>query len=172
MYKHKEGEDELILKGFKEAGIYEAVNDYSLQVKVYRKKYNMADEATLWTEEYLTTLIEKVITRALDEQQKNLFNIISGNFEILKQQIAELKKEINELRQSIEHTENVLEDKVARVEKNLGHIENRVQEIYDYQLDPSFIEDKLIDLEDRPRRNNLRVDGIKETKWNMGKLRN
>ena len=48
------------------------------------------------------------------------------------------------------------------MEENLGHIENLVQEMYDYQLDPSFIEDKLIDLEDRSRRNNLRVDGIKE----------
>ena len=44
----------------------------------------MADEATLWTEEKLTTLIAKKITRALDEQQKNLFNITSGNFEISK----------------------------------------------------------------------------------------
>ena len=122
----------------------------------------MADEATFWAEEKLATLIEKIITRALDEQQKNLFNIISGNFEISKQQISELKKEINELRQSIEHTENVLEDKVARVEENLGHIERRVREMYDYQQDPTFIEDKLIDLEDRSRRNNLRVDGIKE----------
>ena len=77
----------------------------------------MADEVTLWTEEKLTTLIEKMITRALDEQQKNLFNIISGNFEISKQQIVELKKETNELRKSIEHTENVLEAKVARVEE-------------------------------------------------------
>ena len=34
--------------------------------------------------------------------------------------------------------------------------------MYDYQLDSAFIEDKLIDLEDRWRRNNLRVDGIKE----------
>ena len=32
----------------------------------------------------------------------------------------------------------------------------------DYQLDPAFIGDKLIDLEDQSRRNNLRVDGIKE----------
>ena len=92
----------------------------------------MAAEVTFWTEEKLTTLIEKTITRALDEQQKNLFNIISGNFEISKQQIAELKKEINELRQSIEHTENVLEDKVTRVQENLGHTENRVQEMYGY----------------------------------------
>ena len=85
----------------------------------------------------------------------------SGNLEISKQQIAVLKKEISELRQSVEHTENVLEDKVACVEENLGHIENRVQEMYDYQLNLSFIEDKLIDLEERSRRNNLRVDGIK-----------
>ena len=102
----------------------------------------------------------KKITRALDEQQKTLFNIKSSTFEISKQRIAELKKETNELRHSIEHT---LEDKVARVEENLEHIENRVEEMYDYQLDPFFIEDKLIDLEDRSRRNNLRVDGIKES---------
>ena len=95
----------------------------------------------------MTTLIEKIIARALDEQQNNLFNIISGNIEISKQEIAELKKEIRELRHSIEHTENVLETKVACVEENLGHIENRVQEMYDYQLGPPFIEDKLIDLE-------------------------
>ena len=123
--------------------------------KIFRKFNHvfskMANEATLWTKEKLTTLIEKIITRALDEQQKNLFNIISGNFEILKQQIAELKKEIKELRYIIRHTGNVLEDKVARVEENLGHIENRVQEMYYYQLDQSFIEDKLIDLEDRSR---------------------
>ena len=34
----------------------------------------MADEATLWTEEKLTT-------RALDEQQKNLFNILISKFQ-------------------------------------------------------------------------------------------
>ena len=48
------------------------------------------------------------------------------------------------------------------MEENLGHIESHAQEMYDYQLDPAFIEDKLLDLEDRSRRNNLRVDGIKE----------
>ena len=82
-----------------------------------------------------------------------------------KQQIAELKMKVNELRQGIEHTENVLEDKVARVKDNLGHIESRVQEMYPYQLDPDFIEGKLIDLEDWLRRNNLRVDCIKDETW-------
>ena len=48
------------------------------------------------------------------------------------------------------------------MEENLGHIESHLQEIYDFQLDPAFIEDKLMDLKDRSRRNNLGVDGIKE----------
>ena len=34
--------------------------------------------------------------------------------------------------------------------------------MYDYQLDPAFMEDKSIDLEDKSRGNNLRVDAIKE----------
>ena len=81
--------------------------------------------------ENLKIIIGKIITRALDEQQKNLFNIISGTFEISKQQMSELIKEINELRNSIENTENVLEDKEARVEENLPHIECGVRETYD-----------------------------------------
>ena len=79
----------------------------------------------------MTTLTEKIIARALDEQQKNVFNIISGNFEISKQQTDELKKEVNELRHSTEHTENVFEDKVGRMEEKLGHIESRVEEMHD-----------------------------------------
>ena len=50
-------------------------------------------EATLWTE-------EKIITKGIDEQQKNFLNRIKGNFEILNQEIAELKKEINKLRKA------------------------------------------------------------------------
>ena len=37
--------------------------------------------------------------------------------------------------------------------------------MYHYQLDPDFIEVKLIDLEDWLRRNNLRVDCIKDETW-------
>ena len=37
------------------------------------------------------------------------------------------------------------------MEENLGHTESRVQEMYDYQLDPAFIEDKLIDLKGRSK---------------------
>ena len=91
-----------------------------------------------------------------------MFNIISGNFEISKQQIDKLKKKVSELRQNIKHTEHVLEEKVAQVEGHLGHTESLLQEMYDFPLNPAFIENKLIDLKSRSRRNNLGGDGFKE----------
>ena len=41
-------------------------------------------------------------------------------------------------------------------------LEKKVEEIYDYQIDPGEVEKKFTDLEDRPRRNNLRIDGVAE----------
>ena len=97
------------------------------------------------------------------QQEKNISNLISENFSITKQQIEEVKKEVLDLRKNIEFTENQLEKKVNNAESKLAYIEHRIEEIYDYQIDLEYIEQKLIDLEDRLRRNNLRVDGILET---------
>ena len=51
---------------------------------------------------------------------------------------------------------------MSNAENKLADIEHQVEEIYDYQIDSDYVEEKLIVLEDRPRRNNLRVDGIVE----------
>ena len=67
------------------------------------------------------------------------------------------------MRKSIEFTENQVEEKVNNAENKKADIEHRIEEIYDYQIDPEYVEQKLIDLEDTSRRNNLRVDGILET---------
>ena len=67
------------------------------------------------------------------------------------------------MRKSIEFTGNQLEEKVNNAESNLADIEHRIEEIYDYQIDQEYVEQKLIDLADRSRRNNLRVDGPLET---------
>ena len=48
-------------------------------------------------------------------------------------------------------------------ENKLADMEKRFEEIYDYQTDPDYVEQRLIDLEYRSRINNLRVDGILET---------
>ena len=48
-------------------------------------------------------------------------------------------------------------------EKDLEDVETEVTELQDYIDDTQEIHDKLIELEDRSRRNNLRFEGIEET---------
>ena len=42
------------------------------------------------------------------------------------------------------------------------HLDERIREIYKWQLDLEYVHNKLVDREDCSRRNNLRIDGIKE----------
>ena len=65
-----------------------------------------------------------------------------------QEQIKELKKEMTDLKSSIDHTDADLNDLSDRVD----------------EVDPEYVANKLIDLEDRSRRNNLRIDGISESR--------
>ena len=71
------------------------------------------------------------------------------------QKIHRLKNEINDLRKSFEFTQNNLEEKVDRVVKRREKLDSDIQEIYKYEIDPKYVQEKLTELEDRYCRNNL-----------------
>ena len=69
----------------------------------------------------------------------------------------------------MEFTQNDLEERVNNVEENMCKVKEDLEEIYEYQINPDYVNDSLIDkrnklteLEDRSRRNNLRIAGIAE----------
>ena len=106
----------------------------------------------------LKTLMKEIFKEEFEKQQKSLLNLISGNFDITV-------TEINELKASLEHTETVLEEKVAKAEKKVEKLQEQINELWDYQVDPErleFTERKIVELEDRSRRNNLPIDRITE----------
>ena len=120
----------------------------------------MAEEYTTLNEEKSTQLIRKIFQEEFKKQEVHITNIISSNFKITmeeikksQEQIKELKKEVTDLKSSIEHTDADLND-----------LSDRVDEIYDYLVDPEYVTNKLIDLEDKSRRNNFRIDGISESR--------
>ena len=82
---------------------------------------------------------------------ENIANLISDNFKLTMQVIHGLKNEINDLKQNLEFTQNKLEEKVDSVEKRIGKKDSDIQEIYEYQIDPRYVQDKLTELEDRSR---------------------
>ena len=137
----------------------------------------MAAEHTRFSEERLALLMKEIFQEDFKKEERNILNIISGNFEITMNEIKNLKQEISELKSSLDFTEEVLEKKVEKLEENMKDVDARIQDIYEYQVDPNYVLEKLAELEDRSRRNNLRIDGINEEKretWEMceTKIRN
>ena len=123
----------------------------------------MAD--VIISEDRLKTLMKEICKEEFEKQQKNLLNLISGNFGITMTEIKKVQSAVNELKASLEHTETVLEVKVAKAEKKVEKLQEQINELWDYQVDPErfeFTERKIVELEDRSRRNNLRIDGITE----------
>ena len=119
--------------------------------------------------ERITKLIKKVFEDEFKKQEQNLAKIISGNLEITMQEIKSLKNEVNELKKSMEFTQNDLEERLNNVEENMRKLKEDLKEIYEYQIDPDYVNDSLADIrnklnehEDRPGRNNIQIDGIAE----------
>ena len=129
----------------------------------------MADNADmLRDQECITKLIKNVFEDKFKKQEQNLAKIISGNLEITMQEIKSLKNEVNELKKSMEFTQNDLEERVNNAEENICKVKEDLKEICEYQIDPDYVNDsltdinKLTELEDRSRKNNIRIDGIAE----------
>ena len=70
-------------------------------------------------EDRLKTLMKQIFNKEFQKQQKNLLNLISGNFDITMTEIKKVQSDINELKASLEHTETVLEENLAKAEKEV-----------------------------------------------------
>ena len=74
-----------------------------------------------------------------------------------------------ELKRSMVFTQNNLEEKVNNAEKNMCKVREDLKKSYENQTDSDYVNDnladiknKLIELEDRLRSNNIQIDEISE----------
>ena len=74
-------------------------------------------------EDRLKTLMKQIFNKEFEKQQKNLLNLISGNFDITVTEIKKVQSATNELKASLEHRETVLEEKVAKAEKKVEKLQ-------------------------------------------------
>ena len=134
-----------------------------------KKLQKSASGNTALAKESIVELLKTFFEEEFAKQQQQISKIIENNLVITKQEIAKLREEINDLKKSIEFTENVLEEKVAKVEQNVCELQGKSKKVEedvtymnDYIEDAENIHNKLVELENRSRRNNIRIDGIKE----------
>ena len=101
-------------------------------------------------DDLLTEKIEEMIKRMFKQHEENIGRIISANLRIMNDKFDELNKKIEDFKVSLEFTEKELKDEIASV-KEKHEVENK------------FLRDKVRELEDRSRRNNIRIEGLKES---------
>ena len=74
-----------------------------------------------------------------------------------------LSREVSDdITKGLEFTQKQLEDETKVIEKDTKISQKNLNEVEKDFLDPEDITNKLIELEDRSRRNNLRIDGIEQ----------
>ena len=86
-----------------------------------------------------------------------------NNLQNTNDRLDKISKEMNKLTKSLEFTQDQLEGEINNIKENIKHLGTSIKGIEDDILDPNDVSSKLIELEDRSRRNNLRIDGIEET---------
>ena len=75
----------------------------------------------------LKTLMKEIFKEEFEKEQKNLLNLISGNFDITMTKIKEVQSDINELVASLKHTETVQEENVAKAEKKVEKLLEQIK---------------------------------------------
>ena len=94
----------------------------------------------------------------LDRMDKGIRDLIGEN-NVLKNEIAELKKSLQFHTDQWEENFKTLDNLKSELLQNQKHQQQQKQPVIP---DLKEIKDKLNDLENRSRRNNLRIDGINE----------
>ena len=111
--------------------------------------------------------------------ENSIMQLISGNTTLTNQRLGNLSKEIADLKEILESTQeeteekfSKLNEKITSMKRNLFSLKKDIEVIQTTKPNWTIeIEDKLVDLEDRSRRNNLRINGIKEEKKrNLGRV--
>ena len=100
--------------------------------------------------------------------------------EAVNVRLNKISEEIDEITKSLEFTQNKFDKELAIVKNNIKKVKSGMKEMSEDFLDSDKVSSKLIELEDRSRRNNLRIDGIAEDQnesWHecdlsQGKTRN
>ena len=119
--------------------------------------------ATEENNEDLLKTIRKIVREELEDHQEEVSEIIKSQLTNTNERLDKISQEVVEITKSLEFTQEELHDSLANVKNDIKKVQTDQREIEDHLLDPTFVMEKLTELEDRSRRNNVRIDGIPET---------
>ena len=111
-------------------------------------------------EESLSVIIRQIIKEELAAHEQIIKALTNSNMKATNERLDKKATKLGELSKSLEFTQSRLDEELANVKKDITKLENNIKSIEKDLLDPDDVSAKLIELEDRSRRNNLRIDGL------------
>ena len=105
--------------------------------------------------------IRSIFEEMFQKHEQNIATIISSNNTIINQRLDNLSKEVSDLTHSLQFFQNETDEKLNSLSERVNTVEEKIKQKPKWAID---IEEKLVDLEDRSRRNNLRFEGLAEDK--------
>ena len=116
--------------------------------------------ATEENNEDLTETIRKIVRKELEAHQGKVSEIIKSQLTNTNDCLDKISQEVADLTKSLDFTQEELHDGLANVKNNIKNVQTDLRQIEDDPLDLTFVMEKLTELEDRCRWNNIRIDGI------------
>ena len=113
----------------------------------------------------LVNIIRTVVKEKLEDHEKKSCEILKSHLETANQRLNEISDEVVQLTKSPEFTQAEVKEEITNIKDNLNQVKTEVQELGEDVLNPDYVTNKLIELEDRSRRNNICVDGIEEEQY-------
>ncbi|XP_065643827.1 uncharacterized protein LOC136075231 [Hydra vulgaris] len=124
----------------------------------------------------ITAANMKIITERLDKNDKdnidnsNKIIAITNDLELTNKSVTLLVTEFSEMQKFIQANDDIISGKLELLKKKTKEINNKIKD----NSEITKIKSKLREIEDRSRRNNLRIDGLKESEnenWNETELK-
>ena len=112
--------------------------------------------------ESLFDIIGNIVREQFKIYESNIKELINSNVNKTTERLDKLSAEITDLTASLEFTQKKIDEELFQVKKEIKNLKTEVKAMEDDLLNANEVSAKLVELEDRSRRNNLRIDGIKE----------
>ena len=105
----------------------------------------------------------QIVKEELAAHEKNNKALINSNLKATNERLDKIAMEMDELSKSLEFTQSQLDEKLGSIKKDITKLDNNIKSTEKDILDLDEVSTKLVELEDRSQRNNLWIDGLRQT---------
>ena len=106
-------------------------------------------------QESLVIIIKKITKEELKKHEKTIDKMMKLHLQSTNKRLDKISKEVIEVMKSLEFTQSTHDEELGTVKSDIKKLASDIKELENDLLDHNEVLEKLIELEDRLRRNSL-----------------